>query len=60
MFANRPVPGMSDYRTPVRGLYICSSGAWPGGTVTGLPGHNVSHQMLRDLEAPRDAMKERI
>jgi phytoene dehydrogenase-like protein len=58
MFANRPVPGMSDYRTPVRGLYLCGSGAWPGGTVTGLPGHNAGHQVLRDLKAPRHAIKE--
>lgn len=49
-FSLRPVPGMSSYRTPVSGLYLCGSGAWPGGTVTGLPGHNASHQVLRDLE----------
>lgn len=49
MFANRPVPGLSDYRTPVRGLYLCGAGTWPGGFVTGIPGHNASQQALRDL-----------
>jgi phytoene dehydrogenase-like protein len=60
MFANRPVPGMSDYRTPVRGLYLCGSGTWPGGTVTGLPGHNAGHQVLRDLMAAHPATKETV
>lgn len=49
MFGMRPSPGLSDYRTPVRGLYLCGSGTWPGGTVTGLPGHNAAHEVLRDL-----------
>src|SRR3546814_3999874 len=25
MFFNRPVPGYADYRTPIRGLYLCGS-----------------------------------
>jgi phytoene dehydrogenase-like protein len=49
MFGLRPVAGLSQYRTPVRGLYLCGSGCWPGGTVTGLPGHNAAQQVLRDL-----------
>ncbi len=49
MFANRPVPGLADYRTPVGGLYLCGSGTWPGGFVSGIPGHNGSHQALKDL-----------
>lgn len=51
MFGLRPVAGLSDYRTPVAGLYLCGSGVWPGGTVTGVPGHNASHQVLRDVAA---------
>jgi len=54
MFGNRPIAGMSDYRTPVRGLYLCGSSVWPGGTVTGVPGHNASHQLLRDLSHPNN------
>ena len=49
MFALRPVAGLADYRTPVGGLYLCGSGAWPGGFVSGIPGHNGSHQALKDL-----------
>ena len=49
MFGFRPLPHLSDYRTPVAGLYLCGSAMWPGGTVTGVPGHNASHQALRDL-----------
>ena len=53
MFGLRPVAGLSDYHTPVRGLYLCGSGTWPGGTVTGVPGHNAGHQVLRDLSKHR-------
>ena len=49
MFAMRPIPGMSDYRTPIAGLYLCGVGTWPGGNVSGLPGHNASHAVLADL-----------
>jgi len=53
MFSMRPVSGMSDYRTPIRGLYLCGVGTWPGGNVSGLPGHNASHKALDDLARPR-------
>lgn len=49
MFSFRPIPGWSAYRTPVRGLYLCGAGTWPGGSVTGVPGHNASHAVLADL-----------
>lgn len=49
MFFMRPVPGWSQYRTPVAGLYLCGAGAHPGGGVTGAPGHNAAFQVLRDL-----------
>ena len=45
----RPVLGYADYRTPVPGLYLCGSGAHPGGGVTGAPGHNCAREVLRDL-----------
>lgn len=50
MFGLRPLPGHSAYRMPVEGLYLCGSGAWPGGTVSGVPGHNASQQILSDLQ----------
>ncbi|MGE3147513.1 MAG: phytoene desaturase family protein [Pseudorhodoplanes sp.] len=51
LFSFRPIAGMSDYRGPVAGLYMCGSGTFPGGFVTGLPGHNASHEVLKDLAA---------
>lgn len=53
MFSLRPVAGLSDYRTPVAGLYLCGSGVWPGGFVSGIPGHNAAHQVLADLRGGR-------
>ena len=50
LFFNRPVAGWSQYRTPISGLYLCGAGAHPGGGVTGAPGHNAAHQVLRDLK----------
>jgi phytoene dehydrogenase-like protein len=49
----RPVPGWSQYRTPIGGLYLCGAGAHPGGGVTGAPGYNAAHQVLRDLKRRR-------
>jgi phytoene dehydrogenase-like protein len=51
MFGYRPVPGFSDYRTPIDRLYLCGSGAWPGGAVFGAPGRNAAIEALRDLGA---------
>ncbi|MFO1021257.1 MAG: NAD(P)/FAD-dependent oxidoreductase [Planctomycetales bacterium] len=48
LFSLRPVPGWSDYRTPVRGLYICGSAAHPGGGVMGACGKNAAAEILRD------------
>ena len=50
MFGLRPLAGISSYRMPVDGLYLCGSGTWPGGTVSGIPGHNASRQILSDLK----------
>jgi phytoene dehydrogenase-like protein len=53
LFFMRPVPGWSQYRTPVDGLYLCGAGAHPGGGVTGAPGRNAAHQALRDWKKGR-------
>ena len=53
LFFMRPVPGWSQYRTPIEGLYLCGAGVHPGGGVTGAPGHNASHQALRDWKKGR-------
>src|SRR5580693_216635 len=49
MFVMRPVAGWARYRTPVRGLYLCGSGAHPGGGVMGAPGFNAAREILKDL-----------
>ncbi len=48
MFVMRPLAGYADYRTPIRGLYLCGSGAHPGGGVMGAPGHNCAREILKD------------
>jgi len=48
LWAARPVLGHGDYRSPIRGLYLCGSGTHPGGGVTGAPGHNAAHAILAD------------
>ena len=50
LFSARPVLGYADYRMPVPGLYLCGSGAHPGGGVTGVPGMNAAREIIRDLK----------
>jgi phytoene dehydrogenase-like protein len=50
LFSARPVLGHADYRMPLPGLYLCGSGAHPGGGVTGLPGHNAAREIIKDLK----------
>lgn len=47
MFVMRPVAGYARYRTPLPGLYLCGSGAHPGGGVMGAPGYNAAREMLK-------------
>jgi phytoene dehydrogenase-like protein len=53
LFFMRPVAGWSQYRTPIEALYLCGAGAHPGGGVTGAPGRNAAHQVLRDWKKRR-------
>jgi phytoene dehydrogenase-like protein len=50
LFSLRPVLGHANYRMPVPGLYLCGSGAHPGGGITGAPGHNAAREIARDLK----------
>jgi phytoene dehydrogenase-like protein len=49
LFSARPMIGAADYRMPLDGLYLCGSGAHPGGGVTGAPGHNAAQAILADI-----------
>jgi len=55
MISARPMLGHADYRGPIKGLYLCGSGAHPGGGVTGAPGHNAAREILRDFRRKRVA-----
>jgi phytoene dehydrogenase-like protein len=48
LFWARPALAYADYRSPVKGLYHCGSGAHPGGGVTGAPGHNAARAIIAD------------
>ena len=49
----RPLIGYSRYRTPIRNLYLCGSGAHPGGGVMGAPGRLAAHRILKDWNQGR-------
>ena len=49
---NRPFPGYAQYRGPVKGMYMCSSGTHPGGGVMAAPGANAAREILSDLRKP--------
>jgi phytoene dehydrogenase-like protein len=48
-FSFRPFMGCTDYRAPIKGLYLCSAATHGGGAVSGIPGHNSAHALLEDL-----------
>ena len=48
MFSARPMLGYGNYRSPIKGLYMCGAGTHPGGGVTGAPGHNAAKEIIRD------------
>ena len=44
----RPTNMYSNYESPVKGLYLCGSGAHPGGGVMGAPGKNCAIKVIRN------------
>ena len=52
-FAWRPLLGHARYRFGIDGLYLCGSGAHPGGGITGAPGANAARVILSDLTKRR-------
>jgi phytoene dehydrogenase-like protein len=49
LFFMRPLPGWSNHRTPVDGLFLCGSGVHGGGGISGAAGRNAARQILRTL-----------
>jgi phytoene dehydrogenase-like protein len=49
-FAFRPLIGWAQYRTPIKGLYLCSAGTHPGGGITGGPGANAAREVIKELK----------
>ncbi|MFT6408959.1 MAG: phytoene dehydrogenase-like protein [Arenicella sp.] len=49
MFSTRPMLGHGNYRSPIKGLYMCGAGTHPGGGVTGAPGHNAAREIIKDM-----------
>jgi phytoene dehydrogenase-like protein len=47
LFFLRPAPGWAQYTTPIRNLWMCGSGAHPGGGIMGAPGRNAALKILK-------------
>jgi phytoene dehydrogenase-like protein len=46
LFFLRPAPAWAQYSTPIRNLWMCGSGAHPGGGIMGAPGRNAALKIL--------------
>ena len=46
-FTMRPLLGFGQYRTPIKGLFLCGSGSHPGTGLTGGSGMNAAREVLR-------------
>jgi phytoene dehydrogenase-like protein len=53
MFALRPLPGWSSYRSPLPGLYLCGASTHPGGGVSGASGRSAALVLVKDLRRRR-------
>ncbi|HEU4488575.1 MAG TPA: NAD(P)/FAD-dependent oxidoreductase [Actinomycetota bacterium] len=55
IFSWRPLLGHARYRFGIEGLYLCGSGAHPGGGLTGLPGAGAAREVLKDFRRSQSA-----
>ena len=49
LFTMRPLLDWAQYRTPIKGLYLCGSGTHPGTGLNGISGANAAREVLKDL-----------
>jgi len=49
LFTMRPILDWARYKTPIRGLFLCSSGTHPGNGLTGASGANAAREIIREL-----------
>jgi phytoene dehydrogenase-like protein len=54
LFFLRPVPGWAQYRTPIKGLFMCGSATHPGGGIMGAPGRLAALEILKDTRKGAD------
>ena len=43
----RPIPGWSNHKTPIDGLYLCGSGVHAGGGISGASGRNATKEVKK-------------
>ena len=60
LFHMRPAPGYADYRTPIRGLYQCSSATHGGGGVCGIPAYNCVREIVKDVRRATSRVGRRV
>lgn len=53
----RPVPALAQYRTPLRGLYLCGPAMHPGAGIAGAAGANAARVILGDTKSLTAVMK---
>jgi len=49
LFTMRPLLDWAQYRTPIKGLYLCGSGTHPGTGLNGMSGANAAKEIIKDL-----------
>jgi phytoene dehydrogenase-like protein len=45
----RPIPGWSNHKTPIDGLYLCGNGVHAGGGISGASGRNAAKVVLKNI-----------
>jgi phytoene dehydrogenase-like protein len=50
LFTMRPLLDWAQYRTPIKGLYMCGSGTHPGTGLNGMSGANAAREILKELK----------